>query len=119
MVALLVVFGAAGSALIATNTGQGGARTITFNLAVTGSNTMTVVGTSTSPYNLRAHQSDTITINVVSDREGEVHLHVYDVAFDVQPGRGATHTFKADKTCTCEIEWESTGTHLGTLTVSP
>ena len=34
-------------------------------------------------------------------------------------GQTVTHSFTADKTCTCEIEWEDTSTQLGTLTVSP
>jgi nitrous oxide reductase len=72
-----------------------------------------------SQRDLKANQNDKITINVTSDQEGEVHLHVYDIAFEVKPGETTTHTFTADKTCRCEIEWEDTSTELGTLTVSP
>jgi hypothetical protein len=118
VVALLVVFLIVGGVLIYANTNQGAAKSVTFNLTVTGANKMTVSG-GADPEKLKAHQNDMITINVVSDREGEVHLHEYDIAFDVAPGKTTTHAFKADKTCTCAIEWEETGTHLGTLTVSP
>jgi flagellar basal body-associated protein FliL len=118
VVVLIVVFVIAGGALIYANSNKGSAKNITFDLSVTGANKMTVSG-GTDPEKLAAHQNDTITINVTSDTQGEVHLHEYDIAFNVSPGQTTTHTFKADKTCTCEIEWEETSTHLGTLTVSP
>lgn len=112
LVALLVVFVVAGGALIYATTNRGGAQNVTFNVTVTGGKTM-------SPSNLTAHQNDTITMNVTSDEEGEVHLHGYDIGFEVKPGQPAAHTFKADKTCTCDIEWESTSAPLGRLTVNP
>ena len=84
----------------------------TFDLTVRG-------GKSMSPLSLFAHQNDTVTINITSDTDGEVHLHVYDIAFETKAGQTVSHTFKADKTCGCDIEWESTSTHLGDLTVSP
>ena len=118
VVALIAVFVIAGGALIYANTNKGGSKSITLNLTVTGASTMTVSG-GTDPEKLTARQNDSITINVVSDQEGEVHLHEYDIAFNVKPGQTAMHTFKADMTCTCEIEWEETSHHLGTLTVSP
>ena len=118
VVALIVVFVIAGGALIYANTNKGGSKNVTFDLTVTGASAMTVSG-GTDPEKLQAHQNDTLTINVVSDQEGEVHLHEYDIAFNVKPGQTTTRTFKADRTCTCEIEWEETSHHLGTLTVSP
>jgi hypothetical protein len=117
VVALLVVFFAGGGVLIYANTHKGG-QTVTYDLTVTGASKMTVSG-GTDPEKLEAHQDDTITINITSDQEGEVHLHEYDIAFEVKPGQTTTHTFKAEKTCTCELEWEESSTHLGTLTVSP
>jgi uncharacterized protein YxeA len=109
--ALVIVFVVAGGVLIYANTGKGG-QNRTFNLTVSGAKSMT-------PDRIEANQNDTITINVTSDQEGEVHLHEYDIAFETKPGEKATHTFKADKTCTCEIEWEETSTELGSLVVSP
>ena len=85
---------------------------LTFNLTVTGATTM-------EPSTLNAHQNDTITINIKSDTDGEVHLHEYDIAFDTKAGQVVSHTFKAIQTCSCDIEWESTGHPLGTLVVSP
>ena len=111
VVALLVVFAVAGAVLIYA-TGHKGGQNLTFDVSVTG-------GTTMSPSELSAHQGDNITINVTSDAEGEVHLHEYDIAFDVKPGQTTTHSFKADKTCSCDLEWEATSHPLGTLTVSP
>jgi hypothetical protein len=56
---------------------------------------------------------------VTSDTDGEVHLHEYDIHFDAKAGQTVSHTFKADKTCSCDIEWESTSHGLGTLVVNP
>lgn len=111
VVALVAVFLVAGAVLIYA-TGHRGGQNLTFNVTVTGGTTMT-------PSQLSAHQGDNITINVTSDSEGEVHLHEYDIPFDVKPGQTTTHSFKADKTCSCDIEWETTSHPLGTLTVSP
>lgn len=119
VVALVVVFVIAGGVLIYANTHTGG-QNLTFDLTVTGAKTMTVDSpTGVQPDGMQARQGDTITINIKSDQDGEVHLHDYDIAFDTKAGQTVSHTFKADKTCSCEIEWEETSQHLGTLTVSP
>jgi len=113
VVALVVVFAVVVGVVIYNNTNRGGPQNLTFTLTVTGGKTM-------QPSDLKAHHGDHITINVVSDEQGEVHLHEYDIAFEATAaGQTVTHTFTADKTCTCEIEWEETSTPLGTLTVSP
>jgi hypothetical protein len=110
-VGVLVVFVVVGGIIIRANQHQGG-QNLTFNVTVKGATTM-------SPSALSAHQNDTITINISSDTDGEVHLHVYDIAFATKAGQTVSHTFKADKTCGCDIEWESTSHGLGSLTVSP
>lgn len=110
-IGVLVVFIVAGGILIYAGSSHGG-QNVTFNVTVTGATTM-------SPSSLSAHQNDTITINVASDTDGEVHLHVYDVVFAAKAGQVVSHTFKADKTCGCDIEWETTSHPLGSLTVSP
>jgi len=109
--AVLLLFAAAGGALIFA-TGHHQPQNLTFNLAVTGA-------TSMRPSSLSAHVGDTLTINIASDTTGEVHLHVYDIAFNTVAGQTVSHTFKADKTCGCDIEWESTSHSLGNLTVNP
>jgi hypothetical protein len=111
VVAVLVAFAVVGGIIIVANQHHGG-QNLTFNVTVTGAKTM-------SPSNLAAHQNDTVTINITSDTDGEVHVHVYDVAFETKAGQVVSHTFKADKTCTCDIEWESTSAGLGVLVVSP
>jgi len=111
VVAMLVVFFVAGGILLYVTSHKSG-QNLTFNVTVTGATTM-------KPDTLQAHQSDTITINITSDTDGEVHLHEYDIAFDAKAGQVVSHTFKADKTCSCDIEWESTGRSLGALVVSP
>jgi hypothetical protein len=90
---------------------RGGGQPVTLNVTVTGGKTM-------SPKDLSAHQNDTVTINVTSDTDGEVHLHGYDIIFAAKAGQTASKTFKADKTGTFPIEWESTGTGLGALAVT-
>lgn len=109
--AVLILFIAAGGVLIFA-TGHHGGQSLTFNVTVTGARAM-------SPSSLSAHKDDTLTINITSDTDGEVHLHGYDIAFDAKAGQVVTRTFKASTTCTCEIEWESTSTPLGALVVSP
>ena len=111
IIGVLVVFAVVGGLIIRANQHQGG-QNVTFNVTVTGAKTM-------SPSSLSAHVNDTITINVASDTDGEVHLHVYDIKFETKAGQTVSHTFKADKTCGCDIEWETTSTPLGSLTVSP
>lgn len=108
---LLLVFVVAGGIVIYAS-GHRGGQSRTFDVTVT-------KGLSMSPDSLRADVNDTVTINVQSDTTGEVHLHEYNIGFDAIAGQVVSHTFKADKTCSCDIEWESTGHNLGTLTVSP
>ena len=113
VVALVVVFAVVVGVVIYANTRKGAPQDLTFTLTVSGGKTM-------QPNDLKAHQGDHITINIVSDQQGEVHLHEYDIAFETTAaGQTVSHSFTADKTCTCDIEWEATSTHLGTLTVSP
>jgi hypothetical protein len=108
---VLVLFVVVGGIVILANRGGGG-KNVTFDVSITGAKTM-------SPSTLTAHQNDTITINVKSDTDGEVHLHIYDIAFEAKAGLTVSQTFKADKTCTCDIEWESTSQGLGTLAITP
>jgi hypothetical protein len=110
-IGILVLFVVVGGIVVLTNR-AGGGKNVTFDVTVTGAEEM-------SPSTLSAHQNDTITINMKSDTDGEVHLHLYDIAFEAKAGQTVSHTFKADKTCTCDIEWESTSKGLGTLVVSP
>jgi hypothetical protein len=107
---VLVVFVAIGGFLIFRQSGGGG-QNRTFDFVVTG-NTM-------QPESASAKQGDNITMSVTTDKAEEIHLHGFDIVFQGEPGKKVTKTFKADRTCDCEIEIESTSTHLGSLAVSP
>ena len=39
---------------------------------------------------LRVTQGDAVTINLTSNRTGEIHLHAYQKVAKVAPGKGAT-----------------------------
>ena len=108
---VLVIFIAVGAYLIFGNQ-KPAPQNRTFDVTVTG-------GTSMNPNELKVNQDDTVTINVTSDTDGEVHLHLYDITFNTKAGQTVSHTFKSDKTCTCDMEWESTSTGLGRLVVNP
>jgi hypothetical protein len=121
VIAVVAVFAVVGGVILLTNQNHGG-RNLTFNVTVTGAKSMAVApcfpATCTSD-TMSATQNDTVTINITSDTTGEVHLHVYDIAFNTIAGQTVSHTFKAVTTCDCSIEWESTSTPIGALLVSP
>lgn len=110
LAAIVVVFVVGGGILIYANRSHGGANR-TIDVTVTGA-------TSMNPSQLTANQNDTVTINVTSDTDGEVHLHGYDIHFDCKAGQVTSHTFKAVNTGHFDIEWESTSAPLGTLVVT-
>ena len=110
VVAVLVVFIVVGGILIFANQNAGG-KNVTFDVTVTGAKSM-------SRDTLTAHRNDTVTINITSDTDGEVHLHGYDIHFDTKAGQAVSQTFKAVNTGDFPIEWESTSTPLGHLVVS-
>ena len=110
VVAVVVVFVAAGAFLIFGNQSKGGAK-VTIDVTVS-------KGSSMSPGTWTAHHDDVVTVNITSDMEGEVHLHGYDIPFETKAGQVVTKTFTADKTGDFPIEWESTSTPLGHLVVS-
>ena len=95
VVGVLLVFAIVGGIIILANQHRG--QDVTLNVTVAGAKTMT-------PSDLSVHQNDTVTIKITSDMDGEVHLHVYDIALEAKAGQTTSHTFKADKTCACDIE---------------
>jgi hypothetical protein len=106
---VLVLFVIVTGVLIYSSRHAGQPRTI--NVTVTGAKAM-------SPSDWAVNQNDTVTVNITSDMDGEVHLHVYDIHFEAKAGKTITHTFKADKSGKFPIEWESTSADLGQLVVS-
>ena len=110
VIGALVVFVIVGGILIYAS--RSGGKPVTLNVIVTGGKTMI-------PSDLSAHQNDNVTVNVTSDTDGEVHLHGYDIIFNAKKGQTVSKTFKADKSGSYPIEWESTSTELGRLIVNP
>lgn len=68
---------------------------------------------------LRFTEGDTVTFRVVSDVPEEVHVHGYDIAKDLEPGKVVTVSFKGDITGIFEIEYEHAGEQIGQLRVDP
>ena len=68
---------------------------------------------------LRFKEGDTVTFRVVSDVPEEVHVHGYDIAKDLEPGKVVTVSFKGDITGIFEIEYEHAGEQIGQLRVDP
>jgi hypothetical protein len=110
VVGVLVVFIVVGGILFYAR--SGGGQNVTFDVTVTGGKTI-------KPSDLTVNKNDTVTINITSDMDGEVHLHVYDIHFETKKGQTVSQMFKADRSGTFPIEWESTSAELGRLTVNP
>lgn len=66
----------------------------------------------------KVKQGQTVTLQVTSDTEDEVHLHGYDLHADIQNGR-ATLTFNAKIAGRFEAELESHGVQILDLEVTP
>ncbi len=110
VVAVLAIFVVVGGILIFAHQNPPG-KNLTIDVTVT-------KGSSMTPSDLKANHNDTVTINVTSDTDGEVHLHGYDIHFDAKAGQVVSQTFNAVNTGDFPIEWESTSTPLGHLVVS-
>jgi hypothetical protein len=108
---VVVAFLAVGGFLISRSIGGGG-RPVTINL--------TVSGTTMTPNDPSAKQGDQVTMTVTADKAEEIHLHGYDIHFEVPSAGGSvTHAFAADKTGTFPMEIEQTSTEVGSFKVSP
>jgi hypothetical protein len=106
--AVVVVFLAIGGYFIFSGVVAGG-QARTFDLTVTGD--------KMSPSTISVHQGDKVTINVTADKKEEVHLHGYDIHFEIEKaGDKVTKTFTADQTGEFSIEIEG-GAELGKLKV--
>jgi hypothetical protein len=68
---------------------------------------------------LRYTEDETARFRVVSDEPEEVHIHGYDIAKDLEPGKEVTISFKADLTGIFEIEYEHAKEQIGQLRVDP
>ncbi len=108
---MVIAFLAVGAYVVSRNLGGGG-RPVTIDLTVH-SSTMT-------PDTPTANQGDKVTMTISADRKEEIHLHGYDIPFQIPSAGGkVTHTFTADKSGSFPIEIEDTGTPLGQFQVNP
>jgi FtsP/CotA-like multicopper oxidase with cupredoxin domain len=107
--AVVVVVLAIGGYLIFSGVVPGGqARTID----------VTVTGDKMSPSTITVHQGDRVTLNITADKKEEIHLHGYDIHFEIDKAGGrVSHTFTADRTGDFPIEIEG-GAELGSLRVA-
>lgn len=64
-------------------------------------------------------KGDTIQFTVDSDEPEEIHLHGYDVAAEVAPGRPATFVVPASIEGIFEAELEDAGVQIASITVEP
>jgi hypothetical protein len=64
-------------------------------------------------------KDDTLRLTVNADAPEEVHLHGYDIAKDVAPGKPAKFRVKADIEGVFEIELEHSGVQIAELKVEP
>lgn len=71
------------------------------------------------PARIRASQGDRVAIEIKADVTDQVHVHTYDLFFDVSPNQDAQIRFRADITGVFEIELEDAGLPLTMLEVSP
>lgn len=62
---------------------------------------------------------DEVSIFVLSDVVEEIHVHGYDLMFDVTPGAPVEISLTADVTGIFEVELEDSGTPLFDLVVTP
>ena len=68
---------------------------------------------------LRFEQGDTVRFRVRSDTPEEIHVHVYDVTQEIEPGKTASVSFPADVTGIFEIEFHGSGEQIAQLRVDP
>jgi FtsP/CotA-like multicopper oxidase with cupredoxin domain len=71
------------------------------------------------PARVRVTQGDRVALDVEADVTDEVHVHTYDLLFDVTPNRPARVRFRADIPGVFEVELEQSGVPLTMLEVSP
>jgi hypothetical protein len=68
---------------------------------------------------LKVKKGDTVRFRVESDSKQEVHVHGYDIAKDVAPGKPVSFSFKATIDGVFEAELEGPAVQILKLTVQP
>lgn len=72
-----------------------------------------------TPETIQVKQGETISWQILSDEEGELHLHGYNKSVDLKKNLPTTLTFTANLTGHFTYELENTHTELGALEVLP
>lgn len=68
---------------------------------------------------LKVKQNETVTVKVTANTKDELHLHGYDKSFELEPGKRAELSFKADRTGQFEAELHSKEVLIFVLEVQP
>jgi hypothetical protein len=68
---------------------------------------------------IKAEKGDTVRIDVTSDQADELHLHVYDVEKELQPGKKTRLQFKANIEGVIELELHESEQQIAEITVEP
>ena len=68
---------------------------------------------------LRYKEGETVRFRVRNDAPEHVHVHGYDIMKDIEPGKTANVSFKADITGIFEIELEDSAQEIAQLRVDP
>jgi type V secretory pathway adhesin AidA len=68
---------------------------------------------------LRYEEGETVRFRVRNDGPEHVHVHGYDIMKDIEPGKTANVSFKADITGIFEIEFEDSAQQIAELRVDP
>jgi hypothetical protein len=108
---VLVVFVAVGALLVFGTRQSAPAEARTIDLKITGG--------KMDPERPKVHEGDTVIINVLTDKDEEIHLHGYEKKFEAKAGEKSTQAFVADKSGTFDIGIEDSSKHLGSLEVDP
>lgn len=96
--------------------GAGGQNTTapnTFELGIQGKKLVS------GPATIKVNQDDEVTIKITSDESEEFHIHAYDNSVELEPGKQATLTFKANLSGRFPFELENSKTEIGALEVQP
>lgn len=74
---------------------------------------------TSDPETISVMEGDSVTINIISDEDEELHLHGYDKSVDLEKDKPATLTFEANLTGHFPYELEKSKIEIGALEVSP
>lgn len=68
---------------------------------------------------IAVQKGDTVRIDVTSDTADALHLHVYDIEKQLQPGKPTRLRFEADVEGVVELELHGSGNRIAEITVEP